>query len=1393
MDSFGLIKPSDASEICKKCNCICYAIRFQQNFKNWTSDNDDIDKFIQNTQLSAHKNAMEAIEWIPYDRLYNIKYIAKDKFGKVYRANWIDGYISFYNSDEESWDNENQNWIRNECNKFVNLKRLSTPNILTLKFVNKIKIVHIFYGMTQDPETKNYMMVLDNKCKKCNKICNSICFQQKFIDWTSGNDNINKFIQDTQLSAHSNVREALEWIPYDRLYNIKYITKDAFGKVYRANWIDGYISYYDSDECWDNKNQNWIREECNMFVNLKSLNTPNILTLKFLNKIKIEHIFYGITQNPETKNYSMVLNNKCKKCNYICNSIYFQQEFIDWTSGNDDIDKFVQNTQLSAHNDVREALEWIPYDKLYDIKYIAKDEFGKVYRANWIDGYISYYESDESWDNKNQNWIRKDKNIYVILKNLDYSKNITSKFMKEINKACGITQDLETKSYMMVFHRNKCKMCNKICNAIHFQQKFIDWTSGNDDIDRFIQDTQLSAHGNIEKALEWVSYDKFYNIKYIAKDKFSEVYVANWIDGYIHGWDTYTQDWERKNQNMIVILKSLNNSTLEFIDEIILYHKNHKFYGVTQDPETKSYMVALTCEKCEHLCNSVHFLENFKNWTSGNSDIDKFIQNTQLSAHNNAEEALEWISYDKFYNIKYIAEGKFGEMYRANWIDGCIYGWDIYTQSWKRKDQNMIVILENLNNSTLECINENTVFHKYHKFCGITQDPQTKSYIMILTCKKCNHVCNSIHFIYVWQNFSNWTQFIQNSQLSAHDDAEKALEWISYDRFGNIRYIAKDEFSEVYVANWIDGNLYDHDQNWKKYDVVLKDLNNSKNVSFDKIIVYHKFYGITQDPKTKNYMVVLACEECNYVCNTLHFQWNFINWTSGNDDIDEFIRDTQLLAHSSPKVFEKALEWIPYHSFYDVKLIDEEMYKANWIDGYTAKLNYEFYGITQNPETKEFMMVLNNICEKCKITCNMIRFQQNFKNWASSNNGIDKFIQDAQLSAHSIYEIKNVLEWIPYDKFYNIVYIAKGGFGKVYKANWIDGYISDWNDNNQNWNRYNKSMLVALKSLNNSENVTYKFMNEITLHYKVNLNGYVIKLYGITQEPVTNNYMMVLDYAKDGNLRNYLNTSYNKLSWNDKLNYLHSIAHGLKDIHEKELIHQDLHIGNILKIKHNTAITDMGLCKPADYNTSTKSTYGVLPYIAPECLRGQNYTKAADIYSFGIIMYEVISGLPPYHDVSHDNRLAIKICKGLRPRFNINIPQLIVHLIKRCLDANQLNRPTTEEIEESLKQWFMESCVKFGNSTEIQKQIEVAEVTNNNSMISSAFSTKLGTLYETHSEAIYTSRLLSFNNLPFPKNSDDYYEQQDNIISIESSVSLSLQIDISQFNINEDGKFLLLL
>jgi hypothetical protein len=118
---------------------------------------------------------------------------------------------------------------------------------------------------------------------------------------------------------------------------------------------------------------------------------------------------------------------------------------------------------------------------------------------------------------------------------------------------------------------NKCKKCDYICNAMHFQWKFIDWTSGDNDIDIFIQDSQLSAHNDIKKALEWIPYNRFYNISYIAEGKLNKMYEANWIDGYINKWNYDNQDWKRNQPNMPVFLKICNNPasiTLEFINKV---------------------------------------------------------------------------------------------------------------------------------------------------------------------------------------------------------------------------------------------------------------------------------------------------------------------------------------------------------------------------------------------------------------------------------------------------------------------------------------------------------------------------------------------------------------------------------------------------------------------------------------------------------------------------------------------------------------------------------------------------------------------------------------------------------------------------------------------------------
>jgi hypothetical protein len=122
------------------------------------------------------------------------------------------------------------------------------------------------------------------------------------------------------------------------------------------------------------------------------------------------------------------------------------------------------------------------------------------------------------------------------------------------------------------------------------------------------------------------------------------------------------------------------------------------------------------------------------------------------------------------------------------------------------------------------------------------------------------------------------------------------------------------------------------------------------------------------------------------------------------------------------------------------------------------------------------MMIWNEICEKCNLVCYAKHFQQNFKNWTSGNGNIDKFIRDAQMLYCCA---NNAIEWIPYNRFYDIKFIAQGGFAKVYKAKWIDGYIDKWDNKIQNWKRIDQNMFVALKCLNNSKNITLEFMNEV--------------------------------------------------------------------------------------------------------------------------------------------------------------------------------------------------------------------------------------------------------------------------------------------------------------------------
>jgi len=96
---------------------------------------------------------------------------------------------------------------------------------------------------------------------------------------------------------------------------------------------------------------------------------------------------------------------------------------------------------------------------------------------------------------------------------------------------------------------------------------------------------------------------------------------------------------------------------------------------------------------------------------------------------------------------------------------------------------------------------------------------------------------------------------------------------------------------------------------------------------------------------------------------------------------------------------------------------------------------------------------------------------------------------------------------------------------------------------------------------------------------------------------------------------------------------------------------------------------------------------GVMPYVAPELFNGGTYSKATDVYAFGMLMWEISSQERPFHDIVHDQQLALCIFHGLRPTITNDMPEFYQDLMQKCWNADPAQRPTAQEISELTTTW----------------------------------------------------------------------------------------------------------
>ncbi|CAB4436887.1 unnamed protein product [Rhizophagus irregularis] len=311
----------------------------------------------------------------------------------------------------------------------------------------------------------------------------------------------------------------------------------------------------------------------------------------------------------------------------------------------------------------------------------------------------------------------------------------------------------------------------------------------------------------------------------------------------------------------------------------------------------------------------------------------------------------------------------------------------------------------------------------------------------------------------------------------------------------------------------------------------------------------------------------------------------------------------------------------------------------------------------------------------------------------SGNKVIDDIIRNTRVNfvTGSKYFI---LEFVPYDQFKNIEFIAEGGFSRIYKAIWVDGPIVEYYTSHNNTIIRQKNYTVVLKKLNNSKNITSKELNEFKVYYQILSNGIdkcVSKYFGITQDPITKDMMIIMPYYSS-------------------------------DIHQAKIIHRDLHSGNIFIDNFHAYIGDLGISRSATESNNDNEKYGIIPYMAPEILQGQKYTEASDIYSFGMIMWEFMTGRKPFWDEIHDIELIIKICDGLRPPIVTNAPEGYIELMKKCWHSDPAKRPTAKDILLKIDKMYIKERI---NQTKIIKSSDIGPTTIINS------------------DAIYKSRPLS--------------------------------------------------
>jgi serine/threonine protein kinase len=148
------------------------------------------------------------------------------------------------------------------------------------------------------------------------------------------------------------------------------------------------------------------------------------------------------------------------------------------------------------------------------------------------------------------------------------------------------------------------------------------------------------------------------------------------------------------------------------------------------------------------------------------------------------------------------------------------------------------------------------------------------------------------------------------------------------------------------------------------------------------------------------------------------------------------------------------------------------------------------------------------------------------------------------------------------------------------------------------------------------------------------------------------------------------------------------IVYGMYFVHCRGIIHRDLKPANILlgPTSHCPKIADFGLSREEDTRAKMTADRGTPLYMAPEIIKGDPYSNKVDVFSFGVLLYEIVTGRLPLQDSGGSIfQLHAKVTAGSREQIPATVEPFTAGLISRCWDGDPAHRPTFQEIFDQLR------------------------------------------------------------------------------------------------------------